>query len=72
MPKNKRKVYRRAINKFIKQEHAKGEIGITESDFLSKKKLFSSIIISHPEKFQDIVEFIKNLPRKESDGDDMG
>ena len=72
VPKSKRKEYREAIKQCVAEKFVRNGDRGKGSPEKSKPKLFGSIVINHPEKFADIVEFIKNLPRKESDGDDRG
>jgi len=72
VPKSKRKEYRKVIKQCVAEKFAKNGVRGSGSPNTSKPKLFGSIVINNPEKFQDIVEFIKNLPRKESDEDDRG
>ena len=72
VPKSKRNAYRKAIKQCVAEKFVRNGARGKGSVEKSKPKLFGSIVINNPEKFADIVEFIKNLPRKESDGDDTG
>ena len=72
VPKSKRKAYRKVIKQCVAEEFTKNGAWGKDTPETSKPKLFGSIVINNPEKFADIVEFIKNLPRKESDGVDRG
>ena len=72
VPKSKRKEYKKVIKQCVAEKFAKNGARGKVTPKVSKPKLFGSIVINNPEKFADIVEFIKNLLRKESDGDEKG